>query len=234
MAWPVRARNSLCVSASSGAEPEMASRSLRHWSLPNGGLAEQAGVEGRHAHDDGGARHQAHEGGELELRHPQDARGVEQRGVQGDEQAVHVEDRQRMQQHVARHEAPVGVQRLGVGGDVAMRDHGALGAAGGAGGVDQRGEIVGAARRPLRACGFCLAASCAKVPEPSAAMVSTERDLVGLGGALDLGDALGGDDDHGRLGVADEIFELGSGVGGVERIEDGADLEGGQVEEDVG
>ena len=146
MARPVRARNSLCVSASSGAEPEMARRRLRHCSLPNERLAEQARVEGRHAHDDGGARQQAHEGGELELRHPQDVRGVEQRRVQGDEQAVHVEDRQRMQQHVARHEAPVGVQRLGVGGDVAMRDHGALGAAGGAGGVDQRGEVVGAAR----------------------------------------------------------------------------------------
>ncbi len=62
--------------------------------------------------------------------------------MQGDEQPVHVEDRQRVQQHVTRPETPVGVQSLGVGRDVAMGDHGALEASGGAGGIDQRGEIV--------------------------------------------------------------------------------------------
>ena len=114
-----------------------------------------------------------------------------------------------------------------------MRDHGALGAAGGAGRVDQRGEIVGAARdrRPMR---LLLGGELREGARAVGGHGQDGADLVGLGGALDVGDALGCHDDHGRLGVADEIFELGGGVGGVERIEDGADLQGGEVQEHVG
>ena len=153
--------------------------------------------------------------------------------MQRHEQPVHMEDRQRVQQHVARHETPVDVQRLGVGGDVAVGDHGALGAPGRAGGIDERRKIVGlalggSAQGPLAR--RQLAEGAAAVRRHG----QQRAHLVGGRCGLDLGDALGrGDDDLG-LGVADEILELGRRVGGVERVVDGADLEGRKVEVDAG
>jgi hypothetical protein len=46
---------------------------------------------------------------------------VEQRAVAGHEQAVHVEDRQRVDEHVARSPVPVALQHAGIAQQVAVR-----------------------------------------------------------------------------------------------------------------
>ena len=65
----------------------------------------------------------------------------------GDEQAMHMKGRQHVQQHIARLEVPVGAQRHGVVREVAVGEHGALGAPGGARGVEDRGEVAGGSRQ---------------------------------------------------------------------------------------
>jgi hypothetical protein len=74
-------------------------------------VGQQAGVEGRDAHEDGGARQQAEDLLHVELRQEQHRRAVQQHAVGRDEQPVGVEDRQGVQQHVVRLPAPIAVQR---------------------------------------------------------------------------------------------------------------------------
>ena len=107
---------------------------------------QQAGIEGRHAHQHGRARHQLDDQFGIELRQ-EDHRGAgEQRDVARHEQAVGVIDRQRVDQHVVVGEAPVVDQRERVRREIVVRQHRALGAAGGARRVEDRGEIVVGAR----------------------------------------------------------------------------------------
>ena len=76
-----------------------------------------------------------------------------QRDVQGHEQAVDVEQRQEVQQHVIRREAPAILEGQGIRGQIAVREHGSLRAPGRARGVDDRREVgfgaldLGAGRR---------------------------------------------------------------------------------------
>ena len=100
--------------------------------LVQAGVLQQAGIEGRHAHHHGGAGHQLQDHVRIELRQ-EDHRGArEQRDVARHEQAVGVIDRQGVDQHVLVGEAPVVDQRIGVRGEIVVRQHRALGAAGGA------------------------------------------------------------------------------------------------------
>ena len=59
----------------------------------------------------------------------------------GDEKTVDVIDRERMQQHVTAGEAPLLDQRERVAAQIAMGEHGALGTAGRAGGIEDRRKI---------------------------------------------------------------------------------------------
>ena len=61
----------------------------------------------------------------------------------GHEQAVHVEDGQRMHQYVLVREPPTVDQRPRIRNQVVMGQHGALRPARGAGGVDDHREFVG-------------------------------------------------------------------------------------------
>ena len=66
-----------------------------------------------------------------------------QRAMQGDDQAMHVKDGQRVQQHIVAAPAPGFVQGGDIGGQIAMRDLRAFGAAGGAAGVEHHRGLVG-------------------------------------------------------------------------------------------
>ena len=109
------------------------------------GMFEQAGVEGRHAHQRGRARHRGHDSVGVEFRLEDHGRAGQQRDIGRHEQAMRVIDGQGVDQHVVGGEAPEADQRLRVGGKVLVRQHGALGASCRAGGVEDRRQIVGLA-----------------------------------------------------------------------------------------
>ena len=92
--------HSRCVSASSGAEPETNSRMCLSSPCVSAGMMQQPHIEGRHAHQHGRTRHQCDDQVGIEFRQ-EDHRGAREQGdVARDEQAVGVEDRQRMDQDV--------------------------------------------------------------------------------------------------------------------------------------
>ncbi len=167
------------------------------------GVCDQARVEGRHAHQHRGLGQQADHLVVVEPRQPDHRPAVQQDAVQGDEQPVHVEDGQGMQQHVPRPEPPGLVQRQGVGRQIAVAEHGALGPAGGAAGVDDGRQVAG---------GGLVHALQRRQP----GRLPRQGDRVR--------------DEQLRLGVVQEVADLSLGVGGVEGQEDAADLQGRQVE----
>ena len=103
---------------------------------------EEARVERRHAHHHRRARQQRADFVGVELREPEHARARQQRAMAGDEQSVHVIDRQRVQQHVAAREAPMPDERQRVAREIAMRQHRAFGTARGPGRVENRRDVV--------------------------------------------------------------------------------------------
>ena len=123
--------------------------------------------------------------------------------MQGDEQSVHVVDRQRVQQHVGGGEAPGVGQRLAVLAQRRVAQHRAFGSAGGAARVDERGQVL--RRGPVHRL--------------------KRRKRGRLGGQ---GHRVG--DEQRRFGVGDEVVDLGLGVGGVQRQEHGADRQRRQVQ----
>ena len=147
MVWPVRSCQALKVSISMGAEPEMNSRMEHQARGGQARLGQQAHIQRGHAHEHRGLWQllQHHLG--VELGKPDHLAAIDQRAVDGHKQAVHMEDGQRMQQHVAallwRAPAPVALQHLGVGQQVAVRQHGPLAAPGRAAGVDDGGQVIG-------------------------------------------------------------------------------------------
>ena len=137
-------------------------------------------------------------------------------------------DRQRVDQHVVFGEAPIIDQTLGIRGEIVMRQHRALGTAGGARRVEDRGEIViGAADRCERRIGFG-----GSVGQRSPA-IGSERLDPGFDLGRDRPDAFGpgGIAHHQRrLGVADEICQLVQRIGGVERQIHRTRAHGGEIE----
>ncbi len=179
-------------------------------------LGEQAHVQRRHAHEHGGLGQPGNDRLRVELREPDHRAAVEQRAVRGDEQAVHMEDRQRVDQHVARLPAPVVLQRERVGKQVAVAQHRALAAPRGARGVEDRGQVVGRAPRWLVA----VAVQRGALQQRAAAIVVEREHVRRAGLERDLrhpAETASGAHHHRRLGVADEVLDLGRLVGGVER-----------------
>ncbi len=112
--------------------------------------------------------------------------------------------------------APVVLQHQRIAQQVAVRQHRALAAPGGAAGVEDRRQVVGAfARRRV------LLAHQRRAVEQAAAAVVAEREDVARAGlerqAREPGEVLRRAHHHGRFGVADEVFDLGLLVGGVQR-----------------
>ncbi len=152
--------------------------------------------------------------------------------MDGHEQAVHVEDGQRVDQHVALLPAPVRLQHARVAEHVAVREHGALAAPGGAAGVDDDRKVVGlAARRRVRV-GVVRGAL-----QQGAAAVLAQREHVaraGLEGDLaDPAEVGRAAHHHGGLGVAHEVLDLAGLVGRVQRQVHVAAAQHGQVQDEV-
>ena len=135
--------------------------------------------------------------------------------MNGHKQPMHMKYRQRMDQHVFRHPAPRRLKHLGVTQQVAVREHGAFGAARGAAGVNHRGQIVRAFVRH-----HMHVALVRRTVQQGAGAVVIERENVArarlksqLGHPAKVGRTA---HHHSRLGVANEIGHLGLLVRGVE------------------
>ena len=83
-------------------------------------VRQQPGIEGRHAHHHrrGGQRREHRV--QIELRQQDHAGARKQRDIGGDEQAVDVKNRQGVQQHILRGEAPDSLEAVGVGTEIAV------------------------------------------------------------------------------------------------------------------
>ena len=179
-------------------------------------LGKQPHVHGRHAHEHRGLGQALHDGARCELREPQHRAAVEQRAVRGDEEPVHVEDRQRMDEHVAALPVPVVLQRQRVRQQVAVRQHRALAAAGGSAGVHDGGQVVAAAHGRHVLVGVDGGA----LEQAAGAIVVQREDMRRAcqeRGPAQPAEAARGAHHHGRLGVAQEEADLGILVGRIER-----------------
>ncbi len=191
---------------------------------------QEPGVEGRHAHHRRRPRQIGdHPVGVKAGMEEHRAAGEHDR-VGGDEKAVGVEDRQRVQEHVVTGEAPGVDERPRVRGEVAVAQHGALGAPGRARGVEDRREIVGGASERHEAV--------TRRPHPLGERAialpaeGLQPRLTGCCGGGQRRRARGVRHDDPRLGIGDEEAELVRRVGAVERQQDRARRQGGEAERD--
>ncbi len=140
-----------------------------------------------------------------------------------------MEDRQHVDQHVARLPAPVVLERERVAQEVAVAEHRALAAPGGAAGVEDGGQVVGRAHgRHVH-----IAVPGGPVEQAAGAVFVEREDVRRAGLESDLAhpaEVLARAHHHARLGVADEVLDLAGLVGGVERQEHQAGAQHGQVE----
>jgi len=163
-----------------------------------------------------------------------------------DEQAVDVEYRQRVQQHICRGKAPDLHQREAITGQVGMGQHDALGPAGGARGINNHVDIFG-----INACEALCHALWMGLQVPSALFDEfVVKDDIFMGKSPQ---AFGIPDDdffkiqlrfhlkifvdlflvfhkeHGGLRVADDIGDLFRGIGGINPAGGAADAHGCQI-----
>ena len=187
-------------------------------------IVEEAGVEGRDAHHRRRLGQAVDHLVDLEARQPDHRAARQQDDVGGDEEPVGVEDRQGVEEDVAVGEAPGRDQHLGVRDEVVVGQHRALRAPGGARRVEDRGEVVGpAVDRGERGRGIADA-----VGERAVAL-----SVEGLEAGRQRREAFGAAriaDEQRRARILDEVRDLVRGIGGVERQEDDAGSEGGEVE----
>ncbi len=193
---------------------------------------QQPGVECRHAHQHGGARHQLDDQVGIELRQ-EDHRGArEQRDVAGHEQAVGVIDRQRVDQHVLVGEAPV-IDQARANSTQDCRAS-ASRPWNGRWCPRCRGSRRGRRRRGRwsRTPGCAVAAASVSDPLPSAPSVMTLAPT--LAAMAPMPSAFDGIAHHQRrFGVGDEIFQFVQRVGGVERQIDRAGAHRGEIQHEA-
>ncbi len=161
----------------------------------------------------------------VEFREPKHAASGKQHAVHGDEQAVDVIDRQRVQQHVATGETPGVDQRKRIAAEVPVRQHRALRAAGRARRVDDRREVV----RPRRD-GVERFLPSGRAIEERAFAVTERQDGRLRPQRRDGLRRFGPADDDARLGVTEEIGELALLVARVERKVDEPGPQAAEVE----
>ena len=135
-----------------------------------------------------------------------------------------------MDQHVPGREVPGIDQRQRVGRQVAVAEHRPLGPPRRARGVEQRGEVAVLARHGGEILGRALGGlRQASLPR----RVQSQHPRPGLfgGGSQRLGAGRVADEDP-RLGIGQEILDLGRGVSGVQRQEHGPGPNDRQIEDD--
>ena len=212
----------------SGAGYEEARRPTRRHVEPR--MLEQAHVEGGHAHEHGGPGQVTQHLADIELRQQQHRRPALQHAVAGDEKAVGMEEGQGVQEHVTRPESPGTLQDLGVGSEVPMAQHRALGTPGSARGVEQRGRIAGRAddavlqgREGCRRIGQGALAVAVEIEHRPHPPMRGER--------FELPPGLRAAHEQRRLRIAEKIVELRFRIGGVEGEVDEARPQTAEVEE---
>ncbi len=174
-----------------------------------GRMLQQSCVERGHAHHHRRFRQQPHHLVGVELRQKQHRAAGREHGVDRDEQAMHMEDRQGVQQHVVCRESPRLCERERIRREIRARQHRALRAAGGPGRIEQRCEI-GLLRVCRRAgqLGFIVH----ELRQRDTTVGNTDCDL--------------------RIRIAQEVFDLGSRVRGIRRHEDSAQAQTRQIQRD--
>ena len=185
------------------------------------GLVQQAGVERGHAHHHRGPGQQGKHLLRVEFLQKQQPAARKQGAVPGNEQSMRMEQRQRVQQHVVAAETPELGQRQAVAQQTGMGQHGALGATGGARGIDDEGHVLA---RHLRR-GERLRLRLGQPVQRSAALLGQRHHMGHAMGPRQL--AAGREvrrlaDENPGLGVGQEIRELVGSIGGVQRQVDGA------------
>ena len=143
-----------------------------------------------------------------------------------------VKDGQGMQQHILGPEGPGLVHGSGIGGEIAVGQHHAFGFAGGARGIKDAGEIFAAAGNEGELHRFARAT----FNDRAAAFgIECQRrgDVVFRAERFEFGDG-GIVHDDARRGVGEEVFEFVGAVGGVERQENKAGTQAGDIKEHGG
>jgi hypothetical protein len=195
------------------------------------GAGQKTRIECRHTHHDGAPGQGVHNRGDVEFGKKKHSAAAGQHAVYRDEQAVRVEQRQRVQQDVGPGKAPGITQRRGVRPQVLDGQHRALGAARGAGRIQDRREVLHVPHdRPLQA---------RRVRRPvgeAAAAVGIQGQGMGGSGLLrqrrDRILVLGPADHHARFRVGQEKLHFRRRVGGVQRQERAPGAERGEIKED--
>ena len=191
-------------------------------------MLQQAHIEGRHAHHGCRAGHQPEDLVRVELRQEDHRCTGEQRYVAGHEQAVGVVDRQGMDEHVVRGEAPDILQGQCVRDEIVVRQHRSLGAARRARGIEDRSQIVSRPlhglegfRRIFGGIGQRSLTSCVQRFHGTTDLRGDRRDPFALAWITD---------DQLRLGVADEVLQLGERVGCIQGEIHGAGPHGCKIQ----
>ena len=136
-----------------------------------------------------------------------------------------------MQQDVALAELPRLREHLGIGGEIAAREHRALGSAGGAGGVDDGRRRTGAPGPGRSGRGSAMAHEIGQRPLAVRAEGFDVRHAGTLGQRFDRGPLRGAHHGDPRFGVVQEMSDLMKGVRDVDRHEDGAQAQTGRVQQ---
>jgi hypothetical protein len=126
-------------------EPHVARRHFRE-----ARLGKQAHVQRGHAHEHRGFGHFLDDKFRVEFAEPDHLAAVEQRAVQRDKEAMHVEDRQSVDEDVAALRqrfariapAPIVLQHLRVAEHIAVCQHRTFAAPGGAAGIENGRQVV--------------------------------------------------------------------------------------------
>ena len=130
---------------------------------------------------------------------------------------MRMKNRQSVQQHILRREAPMRRQCFGITGEIVMAEHRAFGAARGAGCIEQRRQIIGPARR----IGKFGGRSAGKIGQRAILLHAKRGELDMMRGAKGHGllCPLRCGDKQGGFSIAQKIIQLRAGIGRVERHE---------------
>ncbi|OQC06313.1 MAG: hypothetical protein BWX79_02115 [Alphaproteobacteria bacterium ADurb.Bin100] len=202
-----------------------------------GRLGQHAHIQRGYAHEHGGLAHAGDDGPGVEPVQPYHLAAIEQRRMNGHEQAMHVEDRQRVDEHVApavrpsgSRPAPVVLQHHGVGPHVAVRQHRAFAAPGGTTGVEDGSQVVVV----LDSRGVAIVAAGRALQQGAGAIVAQGEHVFRARSEGDLADPakiFRAANHHGGLGIADEILDFGALVSRVQRQEHIACAQRGEVQQ---
>ena len=148
----------------------------------------------------------------LEALQQPHAAAADEPAVQAVAEAVDVKQRQREQKAIGARDLPAGQQIQGVGGEVVVRENGALGGAGGAGSIDERGGRVAIeSAAAVRAAALRPAAR--ETPDGRGGFEAPRVTTAGLG-------------------VGQDMRDLAVAIEDIDRHEDHAELHAGEIEID--